>query len=57
MLQKVHKILFFPFIFKNLDSSFNIEDRLFKFSVVVLGIIIEGTVSQTFYLSPRFCFM
>ena len=30
----------------NVDSSFNIKDRLLKFSVVVLGIMIEGTYTM-----------
>ena len=37
------------FTFLNFDSSFDIEKRLLKFSVVVLGIIMERTVSQIFY--------
>ena len=51
------QISIFPLIFFNVDSSFNIENRLFKFSVDVLGIIMEGTVSQIIYLGPSFCFM
>ena len=53
----VQKFLFFSIIFFNVDSSFNIKDTLLKFSVVVLGITMEGTVSQIFYLGPSFCFM
>ena len=44
-------------MFLNLDSSFNIKHTLLTFSVVVLGITMEGTVSQIFYLGPSFCFM
>ena len=40
--------------FFNVDSSFNIKDRLIKYSVAVLGIMMEGTVSQIFYLGPSF---
>ena len=36
----------------NVDSSFNILDRLLKLSVGILDILMEGTVSQIFYLSP-----
>ena len=47
----------FPVIFLNFDSSFNIKDRKLKFSVFVLGIMSEGTMSQIFYLGLSFCFM
>ena len=57
MYKRVHKILFFPFIFLNVDSLFNIKDRLLKFSVFVLDMIMEETMSQICYLDPRFCFM
>ena len=53
----VQKFLFFSIICLNVDSSFNIKDTLLKFYVVVLGITLEGTVSQIFYLGPSFCFM
>ena len=36
----------------NLDNSFDIVYKLFKFGVVILDIITEGAVSQTFYLRP-----
>ena len=42
------KFYFFPFILKNVDSSFNIKDRLFNFCVVLVGKIMEGTVSQIY---------
>ena len=49
---------FFPLIFLNVDSLLDIKDRVLKFSFVVLGIIMKGTVSQIFfYLGPSFCFM
>ena len=51
------KFLFVPGIFLNLDISFNIKDTLLKFSVLVLSITMEGTVSQIFYVGPSFCFM
>ena len=57
MCYRVQKILFFPFIFLNVDISFNIKDRLLRFFVVFIGIIMEGTVSQIFYLGPSFCLM
>ena len=57
MYQRIQIFLFFPFIFLNVDISFHIQDILPKFSVVVLDIIKEGTVSQIFYLGPSFCFM
>ena len=46
------KLTFFPIIFLNVDSSFNILDRHLKLSVGILDILMEGTVSQIFYLSP-----
>ena len=56
MYQNSTKIQFISFTSLNVDSSFYIKDRLFKFSVVVLGIITEETVSQMFYLGPSFLF-
>ena len=53
----VKKFLFFPVIFLNEDSSFNIKDTLLKFSVVALGITMRGTLSQILYLGPSFCLM
>ena len=47
----------FPFILLNVDISFNIKDRLLRFVVVALGIMMEGTVSQIFYLGSSFCLM
>ena len=57
MCYRVQQILFFPFIILNVDISFNIIDRLLRFFVVVFGIIMEGTISQIFYLGPSFCLM
>ena len=54
---KSTKILFFSFIFFNVDNPFNINNRLLKLSVVTLYIVIGGTVSQIIYLGPSFCFM
>ena len=51
------KILFFAYIFLNLDNSINIVHRLLKFSIAILEMITEGTVSQIFYLGPSFYFM
>ena len=36
----------------NLDNSINIIYKVFKFGVVILHIIMEGTVSQIFNLGP-----
>ena len=44
-------------IFSNVDSSFNIKDRLIKYSLAVLGIMMEGTMSQICYSGPSFYFM
>ena len=51
------KILFFYYIFLNLDNSINIVHRLLKFSIGILDMITEGTVSQISYLGPSFYFM
>ena len=39
------------------DISFNITCTLMKFYMPILECIMEGTVSQFFYLGPRFYFM
>ena len=57
MYKKGQKLSFFPIIFLNVDSSFNISDRLLKFSVVIIDMLMEGTVSQIFYLGLSLCFM
>ena len=46
----------FPIIFFNVDSSFSI-DRLHKFSVVIIDMLMEGSMSQIFYVGPSLCFM
>ena len=56
MYQRVQKILFFPFLFLDVNSSFTTKDRLLKFSVVIFGIMMEGTMSQVF-LGPSFRFI
>ena len=48
MYQRVQKFRLFTLIVLNVDSSFNIKDRLLTFSVVVLDIRMEGTVSKIF---------
>ena len=40
------KIDIFSIIFLKVESSFNIQDRLFKYSVDIIDILMEGTVSQ-----------
>ena len=37
-------------------SILNFKDRLFKFSVVILGIRMKGTMSQIFNQGPIFLF-
>ena len=39
--------------FLDLDNSINIVHSLLTFSVVILDMIMEGTVSQIFYLGPN----
>ena len=53
----MHKFSFLSVIFVDLDNSFDIIYKLFKFGVVILDIIMEGTVSQNFYLGPSSFFM
>ena len=48
MYQRVQKYRLSTLISLNVDSSFNIKDRLLKLHVVVLGIMMEGTLSQIF---------
>ena len=54
---KETKMYIFPIIFFNVDSSFNIENRLFKFSVGIFDTLMEGTVSEISYLGPSSSFM
>ena len=54
---KSAKNLFFPLFFFNVDSSFDIENKVFKFSMLIIHIGMQGKVSQIFYLCPSFCFM
>ena len=55
--QEYKKFYFSPSFFFNVDISFNIKDRLLRFFVVVIGMIMEGNVSQIFYLGPSFFFL
>ena len=55
--QIVPKFLFFAIIFLNVNISLTIDPRLFKFGVLILDIIMEGTVSQISYLGPSLNFM
>ena len=45
---------FFPSFFFNVASSFNFEYRKLKFSMITLEMMMEGTVSQIFYLGLSF---
>ena len=49
---KVHKSLSFTYIFLNLENSINIVHRLLKFSMGILDLVMEGKMSQIFYLGP-----
>ena len=46
------QILHFYLHFFNVDDSINIDHSLLKFSVVILIMIIQGSVSQISYLGP-----
>ena len=48
LILKSTTIPFFSLHFFNVDSSFDIENRLLKFSVVVLGIIMGGMCLRLF---------
>ena len=54
---KSAKILIFSLHFFNVVISFNIEYRKLKFSKIILEMMMEGTVSQIFYLGLSFHFM
>ena len=47
----------FSLICLKVASSFNIEDRKLKYSMIIHNMRMEGTVSQTFYSCLSFCFM
>ena len=51
------KILIFHVIFSNKDISIIVADIILKFCILVLYILLEGSVSQIFYLGPSFYLM
>ena len=51
------KILIFHVIFSNKDISIIVADIILKFCMSVLYILLEGKLSQIFYLGPSFYFM
>ena len=51
VLKRTQTIIF-SIIFLNVDNSINIENRLLKFSVVIIDVLMEGNVSQIFYSGP-----
>ena len=53
----MQKFTFFTNIFLNVDISINVQHTFLKSVEVILDIIIEGTVSQIFYLGPSSFFM
>ena len=46
------KIYIFSHHLLNVHSSFNVQDRLLQFSLCFIDILMEGTMSQIFYLVP-----
>ena len=54
---KKAKFLIFHVIFLNKDISIIITDIILKLCMSVLHILPEGSMSQIFYLGPRFYFM
>ena len=55
-LKRTKIVIFFHHFF-NMDSSFNIYDRLLKLSVNIIDVLMEGTVSHICLLGPRSSFM
>ena len=54
----MYRFQYFAIIFLNVDNSVNIETRHFKFCMLIPDIIMEGTVSQIFFiLGPISYFM
>ena len=49
-LNVLKSLTLFSIIVFNVHSSFDIENRLLKFSVIIIDMLMEGTVSQIFYL-------
>ena len=56
MYSVIQKFSYFPLLFLNVDNLSNIKERLLKFSVIILDIIAQGTISQFFHLGPSSCF-
>ena len=54
---KSTKILIFSLHFFKVVITFNIEYRKLKFSMTILEMMMEGTVSQILYLGLSFHFM
>ena len=54
---KKAKFRFFMLFFSNKDISIIVADIILKFCMLVLYILLEGSVSQIFYLGPSFYFM
>ena len=48
---------FLPSFFLDINNSVNITQRLPKSFLLVFAMVIEGTVSQIFYLGPSSRFM
>ena len=55
--RKKDKIQIFHVNFLNKDISIIIADIILKFCMAVLHVLPEGSVSQIFYLGPRFYFI
>ena len=53
----MQKLPLFSIIVFNVDNSSNIGNRLFKVSVMIIDMLMEGTVSQIFYLGLGLYFM
>ena len=53
----MQKISFFILTFVNLHISVNIVYKPFKFGLVILDILSEGTISQIFNFGPSSIFM
>ena len=51
------KIAFSPYFCLSTGISLNILCMLFKLGILILHRVMEGIMSQIFYLGPSFCFM
>ena len=54
LLLEFENLKFFIYV---LNNSFNIPSKFLKFQICIDEGYLEGSVSQSFHIGPRFCFM